>query len=106
MGDSQPGGGASVHWKLDVNDVRESHDSRNGSKHHQDGIDEEGRIGDFFTVSIKRPADGSPLTMNPDGDRVYINVEIEDDRGDPQIRVSWGNSDNHRGKGGARRPVV
>ena len=98
MGDSETGGGASVYWNINANDVRpgESHDQQAGNGRKQDGRDREGTIGDFFKVSIKIPAGGLPpelAALQPDPNdpqRVFFNLRIEDDK--KQIRISWGNS--------------
>jgi hypothetical protein len=103
MGDSETGGGGSVYWNLVANNVLdgESHDKKVGNGRQQDGRDLDGAVGDFFTVSIKLPANGSSVTMTPDPNdrtRVFFNLPIGIDP--KQIRISWGVSPNHRGIGG------
>ena len=116
-GDSETGGGASVHWKVDAGKVEESDtDNRRstGTEWHQHGRDQDGVVGTDFTVSIKPPRDmtaGDYLVvlrrqLDVDGGRVYFNLPIEDDK--KQVRISWGDSENHSGNGGKKsiKPAV
>ena len=121
MGDNQTGGGGSVYWSVDGERVAETgprapHNQHAGhgiGRHHQDGIDEDGAIGDLFTVSIKVPngfesaqAYLSQFEWQVDngGRRIYFNLPIEDDP--DQIHVSWGDSVHHRGIGGKRQTTT
>ena len=106
MGDSEEGGGGSVQWKLEAKDVSEVEHKHEGKKVEGKGKDEDGKKGTDFTVSVlKRNGmtgaaflDYLKTALTLDGDRVYFNHPIEDKKA--QIRVSWGNSDHHKGTGG------
>jgi hypothetical protein len=97
MGLSQTGGGGSVYWRIETPTVQAK------------GRDEEGVVGDCFTVSIKLPKGWSLekfiSQLKPDGrKRVYFNLPIE--RDERQIQVVWGKSRNHRGIGGRKKAVA
>jgi hypothetical protein len=114
MADQNTGGDFSVAWSIDVdNSKKNSTDDSGGTgggKHHQHGIDEDGAIGDWFTISIRVPEcfadaesyltalkgndDTWSIQTDPKGDkRVFFDLQIEQYTPD-QIRVSWGKSGN------------
>jgi hypothetical protein len=116
MADQNTGGDGSVRWSLvadhvDRTETTFSHEGDGRGRHHQRGIDHDGQVGDWFTVSIEVPAeigsvedylkalkDGEDnlfgLKRDPTGaDRIYFNVRIES-RNPDQIRVSWGGSEH------------
>ena len=114
MSDQNTGGDGSVRWSVDADNVKpgDSEDSdKGGGKRHQHGLDQNGDVGDWFTVSIKVPAeigdrnaylaalrgDDARWGIKPDpngpGARIYFNLRIER-RTPDQIRVSWGDSVN------------
>ena len=100
-GDNTPGGGGSVTWKIDADKVNknETSDRHTGSeangRHEQGGRDQDGELGENFTVSIKVPAGKTQqqfingFVVAADGSsRVYFNLKIEN--ASDQIRISWG----------------
>ena len=99
-GDSNTGGGGSVHWTVNT---------PNGGL---TGRDPDGQKDTDFTVIIRvRPGMSAAQfaarlrqVITPDGDHVYFNLPIEDrgeDPPQPQIQVVWGASNGkHRGNGG------
>ena len=109
MGDSAEGGGGSVYWKLDAKKANGEHE-QDGNHVKQKGKDDDEKTaeGYYFTVSVlPRGNLTAPqfldylklrLKVSADGKRVYFNHPIEDKK--EQIRVSWGNSNNHEGTGG------
>jgi hypothetical protein len=120
MGDNQTGGGGSVYWSVDGKRVDETgpraphnkHTGHGNGPHHQDGIDNDGAIGDDFTVSIKVPKEFDSAEayleqfkwqIDQGGKRIYFNLPIEDDP--DQVHVSWGESENRRVIG-VRKPTA
>ena len=114
MSDQQTGGDGSVRWSVDADNVKpgDHEDSdKGGGKRHQHGVDQSGDVGDWFTVSIKVPAEigdtnaylaalrgddarwGIKRDPNGPSARIYFNLRIERKTPD-QIRVSWGDSAN------------
>jgi hypothetical protein len=113
MSDQQTGGDGSVRWSLVADNVDRTettfrHEGEGIGRLHQRGVDRDGKIGDWFTVSIEVPEEiGSVeaylkalmsgeglfgIKPDPDGEkRVFFNVRIEEYNPD-QIRVSWGAS--------------
>src|SRR5436853_6808953 len=99
MSEQNTGGDGSVRWSVDADrvkkgDTQDSHGTGNPGKHHQEGIDQDGAIGDWFTVSIKLPDGvgtvddylnlikaGAPpwgIRLDPtSADRVCFNLKIE-----------------------------
>jgi hypothetical protein len=112
MGDNNTGGGGSVRWSINANSV-EAADVTGDGPHYLEGHDKDGDVGDFFTVSIRAPKkyksaqdylDDLKLAVDQDpgdGKRIYFNLPIEEHF--DQVRVSWGGSPYHRGKGGKKR---
>jgi hypothetical protein len=96
-GDSEIGGGTSVHWKVDATNVNkgDTNDNHGGSQdhgtHHQHGRDQDGKIGSNFTVSIKLPngwsRDKFTGQMSERGGRIEFELPIEVEPN--QIRVRW-----------------
>ena len=116
MGDSEEGGGGSVKWRLETEHGDDVVHEQNGKKVKQKGRDddEKAETGFHFTVSIQVPngftrdeflehlrSDSGLKKSTKDDERVYFNLEIEEDR-PKQIRVSWGKSDHHEGTGGTK----
>lgn len=111
MGDSHTGGG-SVEWSVDVDDaswtMSAPKSGGNGKGPRQGGVDNAGDPGKYFTVSIEAPTGQDAnrflkdlkeggLKADVASNRVYLNLQIEKHNPE-QIRISWGNSVNHRGK--------
>ena len=114
MGDSEEGGGGSVEWKLQAKNAskaKHGHEKKSDDKHeiNQDGTDEDGKVGNHFTVSFLKPSNQTQQEFidhlrSPNGlkastkdpNRVYFNLKIVE-KTPAQIRVSWGDSDNHEG---------
>ena len=119
MGDSQTGGDGSVQWSVDGTSVadtgpkapRNQHTNPGKGPHHQDGVDDDGAIGDFFTVSIRVPQGVAvdeylrQFVWQVDGRRIWFNLPIEEDplHQPDQVRVSWGDSVHHKGIGGKKK---
>ena len=107
MGDNNTGGGGSVQWSIDVKHAglkaADGTSTDMGQQNHG-GHDLDGEVGDLFTVSIKVPGGDSAQAyinelktkLSPDGNRIFFNLPIE--KHDNQIRVSWGESDHHKGE--------
>ena len=108
MGDSEEGGGGSVHWRLEAKDAKNASHNHVDKKVDQEGDDNDGAVGTDFTVSVLMPRDfpggrgaflthlQSLLMPSKDKERVFFNLPIEDKR-PAQIRVSWGKSEHHEG---------
>ena len=103
-GDSQTGGGGSVFWSVDVdnvdnNPVETTCEDHGGGRYHQRGHDNDGVAGiDKFTISIRIPEqalDAQALLAALQGadtseaGRVKFALPIE--RHKDQIRITWGN---------------
>jgi len=110
MSDQATGGDGSVRWSVNAESVKQ-HQTRyaKAGKVEHEGVDNTGKPGDWFTVSVKVPkrfktvgaylealrSDDPVWGIKPDPDkqnRVEFNLEIE--RMTPaQVRVSWGDSE-------------
>ena len=109
MGDHNSGGNGSVIWSTEVDRARKSDPPKSAPKGAdgwtQGGFDEDGDVGDWFTISIQVPKGLTPaqyltelrdtnrelgIKAHPtDSKRVYFNVRIEELQPE-QIRTSWG----------------
>jgi len=116
MSDQATGGDGSVRWRVNAESVKQ-HQTRYakaGNVEHE-GVDDTGKPGDWFTVSVKVPkqfttvgayldalrSDDPIWGIKPDPGRqkrIEFNIQIE--RMTPeQVRVSWGDSEYvHRPK--------
>jgi hypothetical protein len=121
MADQTTGGDGSVRWSLTADNVDpifvvNNHAGSGKGKHYQAGIDQDGAIGSWFTVSVKTPADmdrddylaalksgvgNLGIKPGPGADRVHFRLRIEAYNPD-QIRVSWAGRGRKR-KGGGRK---
>jgi len=108
MADQTTGGDGSVRWSLTADNVDplfvvNNHAGNGKGKHYQAGIDQDGAIGSWFTVSVKTPkgmdrdayltalksgVGNLGIKPGPGADRVQFSVRIEAYTPD-QIRVSW-----------------
>ena len=114
MGDSEEGGGGSVHWKLEAKKAKSANHKDVNQKVNQEGEDEDGKVGTDFTVSVLVQGQFSQeeflihlrkqLRLSSDKKRVYFNLPIEEKPA--QIRVSWGDSKHHEGSGGNVTPAL
>lgn len=117
MADQQTGGDGSVSWSVTADEVDpifvvNNHMGPGKGRHFQSGKDESGKVGGWFTVSIRAPegmsvADYLDALKSGKGDlairpgsgpnRVQFKVKIEAYTPD-QIRVSWGDRRHRRKK--------
>src|SRR5690242_8730593 len=104
-GDANAGGGGSVYWSVDVDDVDNTEtscqDNGNG-RYHQRGKDKGGAANESFTITLRAPvgmtADQyvaklqTPGVINAvDAQHVQFTLPIEDNPQDKvQINVHWG----------------